>query len=156
MGRKHCGKRRNCSLRAISPFTTVFSKGLFPGGIKSVIVWEWVKEFADNNFKFDENSKKISKHVENTLKTLWEKEKLLVMNNFSFSQSVFKRRVLQTRKNQGLFGKGLNQEAAMLEGVVSRNILEYSLLTLPPRKTVTLHVCTLTLLKTVWEKENCW
>ena len=30
MGRKHCRKRRNCSLRAISPFPTVFSKGLFP------------------------------------------------------------------------------------------------------------------------------
>ena len=28
MGRKHCGKRRNCSLRAISPFPTVFSKDL--------------------------------------------------------------------------------------------------------------------------------
>ena len=28
MGRKHCGKRRNCSLRA------VFSKGLFPRGVK--------------------------------------------------------------------------------------------------------------------------
>ena len=26
MGRKHCGKRRNCSLRAISPFPTVFSR----------------------------------------------------------------------------------------------------------------------------------
>ena len=26
--RKHCGKRRNCSLRAISPFPTVFSKDL--------------------------------------------------------------------------------------------------------------------------------
>ena len=25
-GRKHCGKRRNCLLRAISPFPTVFSK----------------------------------------------------------------------------------------------------------------------------------
>ena len=33
-GRKHGGKRRNCSLRAISPFPTVFSKGLFPRGIK--------------------------------------------------------------------------------------------------------------------------
>ena len=41
-------------------------------------------------------------------KTLWEKEKLLVASNFSFSHSVFKRPVLQTRKNQGLFGKGLN------------------------------------------------
>ena len=42
-------------------------------------------------------------------KTLWEKEKLLVMSNFSFSHSVFKRLVLQTCKNQGLFGKGLNE-----------------------------------------------
>ena len=32
--RKYCGKRRNCSLPAISPFPTVFSKGLFPRGIK--------------------------------------------------------------------------------------------------------------------------
>ena len=34
IGRKHCGKRRNCSLRAISPFPTVFSKSLFPRGVK--------------------------------------------------------------------------------------------------------------------------
>ena len=33
-GRKHCGKRRNCSLWAISPFPTVFSKGLFPRGVQ--------------------------------------------------------------------------------------------------------------------------
>ena len=43
-GRKHCGKRRNCSLRAISPFPTVFSKGLFSRASKGVIVWEWVKQ----------------------------------------------------------------------------------------------------------------
>ena len=43
----------------------------------------------------------------NRWKTLWEKEKLLVTGNFSFSCSVFKRLVQQTRKNQGLFGKGL-------------------------------------------------
>ena len=45
-----------------------------------------------------------SKWVENTV----EKGEMLVTSNFSFSQSVFKRHVLQTRKNQGLFGKGLN------------------------------------------------
>ena len=28
-GRKHCWKRRNCSLGAISPFPTVFSKDLY-------------------------------------------------------------------------------------------------------------------------------
>ena len=32
---KHCGKRRNCSLRAISPFTTVFSKDLFCRHVKT-------------------------------------------------------------------------------------------------------------------------
>ena len=36
-----------------------------------------------------------------------QKEKLLVTSNFSFSHSVFKRLVLQTRTNQGLFGRGL-------------------------------------------------
>ena len=42
-------------------------------------------------------------------KTLWEKGKLLVTSNFSFSNNVFKILIdlLQTRKNQGLFGKGL-------------------------------------------------
>ena len=44
MGRKHCGKRRNCSLQAISPFPTVFSKGSFQGVSKGVIVREWVKK----------------------------------------------------------------------------------------------------------------
>ena len=99
-----------------------------------------LKEFADNNFKFDENGRKLSKWVENTvgkaryeqfllypqcfqkayfpgvskgvivweevdpfpnkpwflricssglLKTVWEKEKLLVTSNCSFSHTVF-------------------------------------------------------------------
>ena len=34
---------------------------------------------------------------------MWEKEKLLVTSNFSFSHSVFKRLVLQTCKNQQSF-----------------------------------------------------
>ena len=51
-----------------------------------------LKEFVDN-FKLDENGKKFSKRGENTV-------------DFSFSYSVFKRLLLQTRKNQGLFGKG--------------------------------------------------
>ena len=29
MSTKHCGKRRNCSLRAISPFLTMFSKAVY-------------------------------------------------------------------------------------------------------------------------------
>ena len=47
------------------------------------------------------------KSYPNGYETQWEKEKLLITSNFSFSHSVFKRLVLQTRKNQGLFGKGL-------------------------------------------------
>ena len=61
-----------------------------------------LKEFADDNFKFDENGGKFSKMG----RKHWEKEKLLITSNFSLSYSVFKRLVLQTRKNQGLFGKG--------------------------------------------------
>ena len=34
-GRKHCGKRRNCLLWAISSFPTVFSKGLYCRRVKS-------------------------------------------------------------------------------------------------------------------------
>ena len=42
------------------------------------------------------------------------------MSNFSFSHSVFKRLVLQTRKNQGLFGKELN--IAMLTKIYKSKI----------------------------------
>ena len=40
---------------------------------------------------------------------MWEKEKLLVMSNFSFSHSVFKRLVSQGRQKVSLCGNGLNQ-----------------------------------------------
>ena len=51
----------------------------------------------------------MAENSPNGLKTLWVKEKLLVTSNFSFSHNVFKRFVLQTCKNQGLCGKGLNR-----------------------------------------------
>ena len=56
------------------------------------------------------------------LKTLWEKEKLLVTSNFSFSYSVFQRLLNQTLKNQGLFGKGLVKSYPMTR----RQILDSS------------------------------
>ena len=34
-GRKHCGKRRNCSSRAISLFSTVFSKDMYCRQVKT-------------------------------------------------------------------------------------------------------------------------
>ena len=44
-------------------------------------------------------------------KTLWEKEKLLVRSNFSFSHSVFKRLVSQGRQKVSLCGNGLRFRA---------------------------------------------
>ena len=41
-------------------------------------------------------------------KTLWEKEKLLVTSNFSFSYNVFKSCLLLMRKNKYLWSKGLS------------------------------------------------
>ena len=63
-----------------------------------------LKEFAEDNFKFNENSTKFSKLVEKTV----EKGEIPCHTHFSFSHSVFKRLVLQTHKNQGLSGKGFN------------------------------------------------
>ena len=42
MGRKHCGKRRNCLLFAISPFPAVSSKNLFCRYVKTIDCL-WVK-----------------------------------------------------------------------------------------------------------------
>ena len=50
----------------------------------------------------------IAESSPNGYKTLWKKDESLVTSNFSFSHSVFKRLVLQTHKNQGLFGKELS------------------------------------------------
>ena len=52
-------------------------------------------EFADDNFKFNENGKKLSKWVE---KHCWKKGEI--------AHYVFKWLLRQTYENQGLFGKG--------------------------------------------------
>ena len=61
-----------------------------------------LNEFADDDFKFDENGRKLSKRVENTV----GKGKLLVLSNFSFSHGVFKRLVAQGRQKVSLCGNG--------------------------------------------------
>ena len=71
-----------------------------------------VKEFADDNIKLMLMTK-FSNPVEN----IGEKKKLLVMSNFFFSHSGFERLVIQTRKNQGLFGKGLNMNDPKNSGI---------------------------------------
>ena len=45
--KKHCGKRRNCSLRAIAPFPTLFSKGLYGRHDKPGLVRERVNSLLD-------------------------------------------------------------------------------------------------------------
>ena len=57
-----------------------------------------MKQFSDDNL----NLMKMAEGSPNGWKTIWENEKLLVESNFSFSHSVFKRPVLQTRKTPGL------------------------------------------------------
>ena len=60
------------------------------------------KEFADDNFKFDDNGRRFSIQLENTV----GKGEIARYKQFIFSHSVFKRLELQTHKNQGLFEKG--------------------------------------------------
>ena len=64
-----------------------------------------MKEFADDNFKSEENRIMFFKWVENTV----GKGEIARYEQFSFFQSVFKRLVLQTSKIQGLSGKGLTK-----------------------------------------------
>ena len=128
-----CGCSGNGTLNAdgkscTGRFTINFSPLNFckPFSKRQILDTSKLKGFADDNFKFDESCRKLSKPVESTvgkeeiarheqfllfpqcfqktfpnkpwfllvccaslLKTLWEKEKLLVTSNFSFSHSVF-------------------------------------------------------------------
>ena len=88
-----------CSFLSLATPSLVFQP--FPK--QQILDSSKLKEFADNNFTFDENDGKLSKQVE---KYQGKSEKLLVTSDFSFSHSVFKRLGLQTCIKKGLFGKG--------------------------------------------------
>ena len=62
-----------------------------------------LKKFADDNFNFKENGKQFSKQKENTV----GKGEIARYEQFLLFPQCFKRLVLHTRKNQGLFWKGL-------------------------------------------------
>ena len=62
-----------------------------------------MREFADENFKFDEYDGKFSKRTENTV----GKGEIARYEQFLLFQQCFPKLVLQARTNQGLFGKGL-------------------------------------------------
>ena len=61
-----------------------------------------MKEFADDNFKFDENGRKLSKWVE---KTAGKGE--ILLRAISPFPTVFKRLVSQGRQKVSLYGNGL-------------------------------------------------
>ena len=63
-------------------FPQFFQKACFPEASKGVIVWESVNSLPHNtNFQHF--------WIRKLLKILWEKEKMLVTNIFSFSNNVF-------------------------------------------------------------------
>ena len=64
-----------------------------------------LKEFADDNFEFDESGKNFSKLVENTV----GKGKIARYELFLLFPQSFQKTKLQTCKNQGLFWKGLKK-----------------------------------------------
>ena len=61
-GGKHCGKRRNCSYRAISPFPTVFSKDLPCISIKTQACLRKGKSFFHLK-SFTENQTPAAKYM---------------------------------------------------------------------------------------------
>ena len=69
-----------------------------------------LKEFADDNFGFDENGGKFYKRVENAE----GKGKIACYEQFLLFPQWFQKTVLQTRKNQGLFRKRLREEFFLL------------------------------------------
>ena len=85
---ENTGKRRNCLLRAISPFPTVFSKDLYCRLFKTRAclgkgyTCSFINPFPNKPWFL---------HVCSTslLKIVREKEKLFVTSNFSFSHSIF-------------------------------------------------------------------
>ena len=60
---------------------------------------------------------KFSKWLENTL----GKREITHYEQILLSLRVFQRLALQTRKNQGLFGKRSNRDATMHKGMISLN-----------------------------------
>ena len=107
---KHCAKRKKMLLTNIFSFYHYVFKSPFPEGRQNFELFgnglthyhmtnfdsSKLKEFADDNFKFDENGRKLSKREENT-----------VTSNFSFSHGVFKRLISKRRQKVSLFGNGL-------------------------------------------------
>ena len=70
---------------------------------------------------------KMAEESSYRLKTLWEKEKLFVTSNISFSRCVFERLVLRTFKTRACLGKGYTLSAAIIQGreMLQKSTLQY-------------------------------
>ena len=84
-------------------FPQCFQKAYFPGASKGVIEWEWVKEFGDDNFKFDENGRKFYERVQITVgkEEITHYEQFLLFSTV-FSKDLYCRHV----KTRPCLGKG--------------------------------------------------
>ena len=76
---------------------------IYPFPKRQILDSSKLKDISNNNFQFNEYGRNFSKRVENTV----GKIEIANYEQFLFTHSVFKSLVQQTRKNQGLFGKGL-------------------------------------------------
>ena len=74
-----------------------------------------LKEFADDNSRFDESDRWFFRWAENT----GGKGELLDTSNSSFSHSIFKRLLVQTCKNQGFYEKVLMYIWSQFEMLIS-------------------------------------
>ena len=63
-----------------------------------ILDWSKLKQFADNNFKFEENSRKFSKWVENTV----GKGEITCYEQFLLFPQCFKRLAYQGRQKVSL------------------------------------------------------
>ena len=97
---KHCGKRINCSFWTISSFVTMFSKSRLLQRRQKASIWG--KGLTHTTNLQQKLWKTLFKWKNNhwiKLKTLWQKEKLLILNNFSFCHYIFMRSLLQRRQH---------------------------------------------------------
>ena len=76
------GEGENACYQHFLLFPLMFSKSSFSESLKVLIVWQRVNPFPNKPWFLRVSSTSL-------LKTLREKEKLLVTSNFSFSHSVF-------------------------------------------------------------------
>ena len=80
-----------------------------------------LKDFTEDNFKFDENGRKVSERVENTV----GKGDIACYEQYL----LFKKLALETHKNQGLFEKGLSYtQFVNLSSANTYNLINFKIL----------------------------